>query len=500
MDLITAVTDVLTPTILLFMVAGVAIGILAGSLPGITDPMVLGLAIPFTFGMHPLPALLLLLGIHFGALYGGAITAILVNTPGTPASAASALDGYPLTRSGHPRKALQMSVLSSFAGSMVSCAALIILAPLLATVALKFSPAEYFALGVFGLSVVAGVAGSSLSRGFLVATLGVFLSMIGTDPMSGAERFTFGVPQLIGGVNLIAALIGLFAISEVLNQFLRAGSSRQSFEAINAGTALSLREVKSSGWTMIKSGAIGSFIGSLPGTGAVISSFLCYNEAMRKSKTPEKFGKGSLDGLAAACAGAKGTESAAFIPLLTFGIPGDVGSAILLGAMVLHGVRVGPELFMKSGNLVASLFVGIVILAFFVLLLGWFGSRLFANVAKIRPSRLFPVIIVLIATGTYTLSNDLFNVWVAAGFGVVGFLMQKTGYPIPPLLLGLILGPIIERNFLLAMAATGGDLLAVLTRPLTLAILILSAVSLWLSIGIQKRIQNRINSTKPSGE
>ncbi|MFO7724238.1 MAG: tripartite tricarboxylate transporter permease [Oceanipulchritudo sp.] len=487
----TAVSEVLTPTILMFMVMGVAIGILAGSLPGITDPMVLGLAIPFTFGMQPLPALLLLLGIHFGALYGGAITAILVNTPGTPASAATALDGYPLTRAGQPRKALQMSVLASFTGAIVSCIALITLTPLLATVALRFSPAEYFALGVFGLSVVAGVAGSSLSRGFFVATLGVFLSMIGTDPMSGTERFTFGIPQLIDGVNLIAALIGLFAISEVLNQFLHVGHSRQSLDKLNSGSPLNLREIRTSGWTMIKSGAIGSFIGSLPGTGAVISSFLCYNEAMRKSKTPERFGKGSLDGVAAASAGAKGTESAALIPLLTFGIPGDVGSAILLGAMILHGVRVGPELFMKSGTLVASLFFGIAILALVVLVLGWYGSRLFANVVKIPPSRLFPVILVLIGTGTYTLSNDMFNVWVAAGFGVLGFLMQKTGFPIPPLLLGLILGPIIEKNFLLAMAATGGDLPAVISRPLTLLILVFSGISLWFSVGIQKKIQNK---------
>ncbi len=491
MDLVTAVSEVLTPTILMFMVMGVAIGILAGSLPGITDPMVLGLAIPFTFGMQPLPALLLLLGIHFGALYGGAITAILVNTPGTPASAATALDGYPLTRAGQPRKALQMSVLASFTGAIVSCIALITLTPLLATVALRFSPAEYFALGVFGLSVVAGVAGSSLSRGFFVATLGVFLSMIGTDPMSGTERFTFGIPQLIDGVNLIAALIGLFAISEVLNQFLHVGHSRQSLDKLNSGSPLNLREIRTSGWTMIKSGAIGSFIGSLPGTGAVISSFLCYNEAMRKSKTPERFGKGSLDGVAAASAGAKGTESAALIPLLTFGIPGDVGSAILLGAMILHGVRVGPELFMKSGTLVASLFFGIAILALVVLVLGWYGSRLFANVVKIPPSRLFPVILVLIGTGTYTLSNDMFNVWVAAGFGVLGFLMQKTGFPIPPLLLGLILGPIIEKNFLLAMAATGGDLPAVISRPLTLLILVFSGISLWFSVGIQKKIQNK---------
>jgi putative tricarboxylic transport membrane protein len=494
MDIVSGFQSLLDPTLFLFMIIGVLAGIIIGSLPGLTDPMALGLAIPFTFGMEPLQALLFLLGIHFGAVYGGSITAILINTPGTPAGAAAALDGYPLTLQGQSRKALQMSVISAFVGAFISLLSLVLFAPLLAKVALKFGPSEYFALGLFGLSVVAGVAGKSLPKALIAAMLGIFISLIGTDPIMGSERFTFGNVYLIEGIDLVPALIGLFAVTEIINQFVQARKrkSEQQSEVKLTGQSLIWKDIKGSLRTMFKGGAIGSFIGALPGTGAVISSFLSYSEAIRSSRKPEKFGKGKLEGVAAAESGAVGTESAAMIPLLTFGIPGDVGTAIILGAMILHGVQVGPQLFENSGDLISALFMGIFLLSILVLVFGWYGSAVISKIVKVRTHYLFPAIIVLVVSGSFALMNNLFVVWVALAFGILGFIMQRLDYPIPPLLLGLILGPIIEQNLLLSMSSTGGDVMAFLLRPMTAAILLLAVASMIFSIKIHRKVQRQL--------
>ncbi|MBD2847086.1 tripartite tricarboxylate transporter permease [Paenibacillus sp. IB182496] len=485
------------PMLLLFMCIGVLAGILIGALPGLSDPMALGLAIPFTFTMEPLQALLFLLGIHFGAVYGGSITAILINTPGTPAGAAAALDGYPLTLRGQSRKALQMSAFSAFVGALISIVALVLFSPLLAKVALRFGPPEYFALGIFGISVVAGVAGKSLSKALIAASVGIFISTLGADPQNGIERFTFGSAYLSDGIDLIAALIGLFAVSGILHQFyMRHRASGAAAATQLSGQGLTWKEIRGSLKTMFKGGAIGSFIGALPGTGAVIASFLSYNEAVRASKKPEKYGKGELDGVAAAESGAIGTESAAMIPLLTFGIPGDVGTAIILGAMILHGIQVGPMLFERSGDIVSGLFIGILFLEILVLLVSWYGSRLIAKVANIPTHYLFSVITVLVVCGTFALTNNVFNVWVALIFGVLGFVMLRFSYPIPPLLLGLILGPIIEKNFLLSMASSGGHVTEFLARPMMLAILALALVSMFFSIKIHRDVQSRLDKQK----
>lgn len=475
------------PSVWLLMIAGVLVGMIWGALPGLTDPMALGLAIPFTFGMKPINAILFLMAVHFGAVYGGAVTAILINTPGTPAGAAAGLDGYPLTLAGKSRKALQMSALSEFIGALMSAFSLFIFAPLLARVALQFGPAEYFALGIFGLSVVAGIAGKSLLKGVIAAAVGVFVSTIGTDPLYGVERFTFGNPYLYDGVNFIATLIGLFAVSEILQLFFRKNSAEIAVKNVT-GESMNLQEIKRSLKTMFKGGIIGIIVGALPGTGAPIAAFLSYGEAVRSSKNPEKYGKGELDGIAAAESAAVGTESSALIPLLTFGIPGDAGAAILMGAFILHGIQIGPDLFQKSGSLVSAMFIGIIIIVAMVFLLSWYGSSLVARVIKVPPHFLFPAIIGLIVAGTFGLANDLFNVWVTLVFGLIGFIMLNTGYSIPAMLLGIIVGPIIERNFLAALSTAGGNIMEVLTRPLTAAILCLAIITMILSLKVHQKI------------
>ncbi|WP_168120209.1 tripartite tricarboxylate transporter permease [Paenibacillus sp. HB172176] len=496
LDFIQALPLLFHPSVLLFMCIGVLAGMIIGALPGLTDPMALGLAIPFTFSMEPVQAILFLLGIHFGAVYGGSITAILINTPGTPAGAAAALDGYPLTLQGQSRKALQMSAISAFIGALISVAALMIFAPLLSKAALKFGPSEYFALGLFGLSVVAGVAGRSLSKALIAASLGIFVSFIGTDPIVGTQRFTFGSAHLTDGLDLVPVLIGLFAIPEILTQLLPGGAvakDKDNSSHVLTGMALTFADLKRSLKTIIKGSGIGVLIGALPGTGAVISSFFSYNEAVRSSKTPEKYGKGELDGVAAAESGSVSTESSALIPLLTFGIPGDVSTAILLGAFILHGVHVGPQLFQTSGDIVGAIFLGIILLEALVFLSGWYGSSLVSKLVRIPKTYLFSVITVLVVTGSYALTNDMFNVWVTLIFGILGYAMRRLDYPVVPLLLGIILGPIIEKNFLLAMASSGGDLASFLIQPLTAGILILAALSMVFTLRMHRNVQRRLN-------
>src|SRR5699024_4240705 len=310
---ISGLNSLMDPVVILLMCIGVIIGIIIGSLPGLTDPMALGLAVPFTFGMEPVAAILFLLALHFGAVYGGSITAILINTPGTPAGAAAALDGYPVTQKGMSRKALQMSAISAFVGATISAIALILFSPLIAKVALKFGPSEYFALGIFGLSVVAGIAGKSLNKALISAILGVFIALIGSDPLYGGERFTFGSHFLYAGIDLVTALIGLFAVSEILKKFYSKNEDQENKVNTPTGKGLSKTEFRKGFKTMVKGGGIGTLIGALPGTGAVISSFLSYGEEVRSSKNPEKYGKGELNGVAAAESGAIGTESAAMI-------------------------------------------------------------------------------------------------------------------------------------------------------------------------------------------
>ncbi|MFZ4451541.1 tripartite tricarboxylate transporter permease [Salibacterium aidingense] len=490
-SILEALQSLADPSIILLMMIGVSLGLIIGSLPGLTDPMALGLAVPFTFGMEPVAAILLLLAIHFGALYGGSMTAILINTPGTPAGAAAALDGFPLTQKGNSKKALQVSALSALCAAVISVGALMLFAPLLAKVALNFGPAEYFALGIFGLSVVAGVAGKSLLKALIAAAIGIFVSTIGADPLFGVERFTFGSYYLYEGIDLVTALIGLFALTEIFKRFQYPGqlsANKLGGSISNKGEGLNRKEAKGAVKTMSKGGGIGVLVGALPGTGAVIASFLSYGEEVRSSKRPEKYGKGELNGVAAAESGAIGTESAAMIPLLTFGIPGDVATAILLGAFTLHGIQIGPDLFEGSTNILFVIFLGILLLELFVFLAGWYGASIIAKIVNVPNAYLFPIITVLVVAGSFALMTSMFNVWVTISFGILGFVMLAWGYPLPPLLLGIILGPIIEHNYLLAMSSAGGNIVEILTRPIALGILILGVIMMILSVRMNRKM------------
>ena len=343
MDIATVLQMVFTLPNLLWMNIGIFAGIIVGALPGLTGTMAIALLLPVTYGLDSVTGMMLLLGVYCGGIYGGSITAILINTPGTPASAATSLDGYPLAQKGHALKALHMALSASLVGGLISCAVLLFAAPMIAKFALKFGAAEYFALALFGLTIIAGVGGKSQIKGLLMGFSGLLLSCVGIDSLDGVARFTFGNVNLTAGISQIPVLIGLFAITEIMKKV------RDIHAPIGETVAVQEEKIHFSDvlryWkTLLKSSGIGVFIGAVPGTGAAISSFMAYNEAKRASKTPEEFGQGSEDGLVACEAANNAVTGATLIPLLTLGIPGDTNTAVLLGALTMQGIVAGPTL------------------------------------------------------------------------------------------------------------------------------------------------------------
>jgi len=463
---------------ILFIILGVISGMAIGVLPGLTATMGVALLLPITFGMEPLPGILLLIGVYFGAVYGGTITAILINTPGTPASAATALDGYPMTQKGEAQKALTIATLSTSIGGIISVIILILLAPQLANFALQFSAPETFALALFGISIISSLTGKSFAKGIVAGLVGLLIATIGLDPIGGTQRFTFGSMNLNNGVDLIPVMIGLFAAAEafrsVENLF-----SKDKVDVVIKQTKLKWSEFKSLITTILRSAGIGTFVGMIPGAGADITAFIAYNEAKRFSKDKSNFGKGEMKGIAAPEAANSSLTGGAMIPMLTLGIPGDAVTAVLLGALVVQGLQPGPMLFEQDGVLVYGLFIGMLIANILILILGIYGSRIFTKVLLIPKAILAPIIIMLCAVGSYSLGNNYFDVIVMLLFGIIGYFMIKNGFPASPLILGLILGPIMESNFRRSLVTSQGDFSIFITRPITAVLLILAFITLF---------------------
>jgi putative tricarboxylic transport membrane protein len=465
---------------------GLLFGIVVGCLPGLTATMAMVLAIPFTYGQPTDVALAFMLGLYCSAVYGGSISAVLVNTPGTPASAATVLDGYPMARKGKAGEALGISAISSSVGGVVSAILLMLLAPQIARFALNFGPHEYFALGFAGLTIIMSVSGDSLLRGFVSGVLGFFLSVIGMDELSGYSRFTFGSLELLGGLSFVPVMIGLFAMSEVLTTvegyFQKKGGVRTTVSNLirlpSAGQILSLTR------SIIKSSLIGTGIGVIPGAGATIASFVAYNEAKRSSPTPERFGQGSEEGVASAEAAKSAVTGGALIPMLTLGIPGDAVTAVLLGGMVIHGLRPGPLFFVEQGDLVRTIFVILIISNLMMVLLGLLGVRFLALILKVPRAVLTPLISVLCVVGAFSLSNNMFEVWVMLVSGVAGYMLRKLSFPVAPVILGLILGPMVEVNLRRALIMSEGSFSGFFTRPICLTLILVSILSV--SYGLRK--------------
>ena len=464
-----------------FLVIGVTGGIVIGALPGLTATMGVAVLLPFTFGMEATRALVMLCGIYIGAIYGGSISAILLKTPGTPAAAATVLDGYELARKGEAAKALSVSAIASFVGGMVSTVMLITISPVLASFALRFGAPEYFALAVFGLSIIASISGKSPVKGLLAGMFGLLISTVGLDPVTSYPRFTFGQINLYNGFAIIPVLIGLFALAEAFVQMEKIFEKAQAIDTRFKHGMVSLKETISLLPLMIKSALIGTFIGAIPGAGADIAAFVTYNEARRSSKRGNEFGTGCIEGVAAPEAGNNGVTGGAMVPLLTLGVPGDAVTAILLGALIIQGLQPGPLLFTKNADIVYGLFSSLLVGNVLMLLFGLLGVRLFCRVVELPKRIIIPVIVTLSIVGAYSMNNSIFDVWVCIGFGIIGYIMQKVDMPSSPIILAVILGPMAESNLRRAVLMYQGSYSFLWTRPIGVVFLVLAALSLYSS-------------------
>lgn len=463
---------------ILMIFFGTFMGIFIGALPGLTATMGVAIFLPLTFFMEPVSGISFLLGIYCGGIYGGSITAILIRTPGTPASAPTLLDGYPLAKQGQALKALQMALYASTVSGLISAAILILVSPPLAALALQFGPSEYFALAFFGLTVVATVSGKSLMKGLIAASLGILISFVGLDPVTGSPRLTFDTVTLQSGFSLIPALIGLFAMSEVIIQAEEALQRKVNEVLSFAGESLTWKEFKESVVTIVRGSLIGTFIGAVPGTGAAVAAFTSYNEAVRTSKNRHLFGKGCLEGVAAAESGNNGVTGATLIPLITLGIPGDTVTAVLLGALMVQGLTPGPLLFQENSSVIYGIFAGLIVANIAMLALGAAGVRFFYRVSKTPGVYLYPTIFALCCMGAFAVNTQLFDVFSMLGFGFLGYIMTKLEFPVAPVLLALILAPMAEANLRRGLVATGGDFGLFLMRPITLIVLGISLASI----------------------
>jgi len=476
-SLLSALQQLLQPMSILMLFSGVAGGIVVGALPGLTATMGVAVLVPFTFALPPVPGMLMLLGLYAGAIYGGSIAAILIRTPGTPSAAATVLDGSPLFNKGEGGRALGIATLASVFSGIGSVFFLITIAPILSRVALAFSAPEYFALAIFGLTIIASISGKTMTKGLLSGLFGLLISTIGTDPIQGYGRFTLGFIDLLDGVPFIPALIGFFAFSEVLNQFeFLVEPKKASYNLKNL--IPSLKDFKHVLPIMIKSTVIGTFVGALPGAGGDIASFVCYNETKRTSKYPEKFGTGIIDGVAAAEAGNNSSTGGALIPTLSLGIPGDSVTAVIIGALMIQGLRPGPLLFRDHLDLVYAIFIGFFFANLFMGVFGLIGAGFLARLVTLSKRFLMPVVMILAVVGSFAMNNNIFDIGVMVLLGIMGYLMQKIDMPMGPIVLALILGPMAEAEFRRALIMSRGDYTIFLTRPITLVLLILSIVSL----------------------
>ncbi|MDW0116190.1 tripartite tricarboxylate transporter permease [Sporosarcina thermotolerans] len=479
--LLNGFAQVFHPSIFILIMLGVIAGIVIGALPGLTATMGVALFLPITFGMDPVAGLLLLVGVYFGGVYGGSIASILLNTPGTPASAATALDGYPFTKQGKAGKALGISVIAASTGGIFSVIMLIFISPQLAQIALDFSAPEMFGLALFGLSIISSISGGSVLKGLISGVFGLVICTVGMDPMTSYPRFTYDNISLLNGLNFIPVMIGLFAISEALVIMEEQLTGGQGFKKIIASYALpKWNELKKLWGTILRSSGIGTFIGIIPGAGADIAAFVAYNEAKRFSKKEEKetFGKGNPKGIAAPEAAGNALTGGAFVPLLTLGIPGDAVTAIMLGALVVQGIQPGPQLFETSGDLVYTLFSGMLVANVLMLIFGLLGIRLFTTILKVPKNIIAPVIIVLSVVGSFAIANNYFDVFTMLGAGIIGYFMKKFGFPASPIVLALILGPMAESEMRRALVMSEGSYMIFLQRPISLTFIILAIVSL----------------------
>lgn len=481
-----ALQNVLTIDNIVLMFIGTFFGIIIGVLPGLAVNVAITLLLPFTLMYQGIGGILMLLGSYCGAIYGGGITAILLNIPGTPGAAASVLDGYPMAAKGEPGRALGISTFSSVFGGLFSCLCLMFLAPPLSRVALKFGPTEFFALTLFGITIITSVSGKSMVKGIIGGLLGLLISTVGLDPMTNRLRFTFGSIYLLGGVSFVPVVVGLYAFSQAL-KMVEESCDNPSTVKIQKITRVFLS------WadfvrilpTLFRSSIVGTFIGVIPGVGADISCWVCYNEAKRWSKNKDKFGTGIPEGIAAPESGNNSMTGGALVPMLTLNIPGDSCVAIIMGAFLVQGLVPGPLLFVDHIEKVRAIFIGLFLVNLIMGLLGYSCLRFFASILKVPKRILTTIVFVFCFVGAFCVNNSFMDMFVMVISGIIGFFLLKMGFTIAPILLGMILGRIAESNLRLTLLLNKWDLTVFVRRPIALAFLIIAVLTLFSPLFVQ---------------
>jgi len=480
MEMIVAgLLDSISPASLMFVFVGVAIGVLIGAIPGINGPMAIALFIPVTYYMSPLTAIGFLVGLNKGAFFGGAVSAVLLRTPGTPEAAATSWDGYPLTQQGKGEKALRMALYSSVAGDFVSTVVLIVIAAPLAAVALFMGPAEIFALISLALTVIAGIGTNSICRGLMAAGFGILVGLIGTEPVTALPRLTFDVYQLGSGLSLIPVAIGLLAFSEILLQlerFTGKGGSEHStkFSKKREDRMLSLKEFFASTKTLLRGSLIGIGVGAMPGLGAPVASFMSYDQAQKRSGHKEEFGKGRLEGIAASESANSAVVGASLIPLFVLGIPGNLAVAMLMGAFMIHGMQPGPLMFKENAQLMYGIYGSLLLASLFLLVIGRFGLRFFCKAVDIPSMILYPIVVFTCIMGAYLGKSSMFDVGVMLTFGFIGYFMRKFDYSYVAFLIGFILAPEWERALQQVVIISEHDTFMFFQRPVAMILMALT--------------------------
>ncbi|MEC4766753.1 tripartite tricarboxylate transporter permease [Halomonas sp. CUBES01] len=485
-----------TFTTMLTMLVGVTVGVIAAAIPGFTITMAIVLTLPLTFTMPPLQGVATMLAVYIGGYTGGMISAALLGIPGTPSAVATTFDAYPMSRNGEPGRALALGIWASFFGTLVSTLVLIVAAPPLALIAVKLGAWEYFSLVIFALTIVASLVGRSMIRGLLAGLLGLLIATVGADPLMGVTRFTFDLRVLSAGIPFLVVLIGIYAVSQLLKEVENPDQVQQGRQLITGRIEFhpfaALREVLMNPINLLRSSMVGVFIGAVPGAGGSIANLLAYDQAKRGSRRPEDFGKGSSEGVIASESGNSATSGGGLIPMIALGIPGSAVDAVLMAALMVHGIGVGPRLIMDHADTVYGMFMAMFVAGAMMLVICLCSMRLFLKVTSIPKSIIVPVVLTCCLVGAFTLNNRVTDIYLLLGIGVVGYIMTKLDYPLAPLVLGVILGPIAETNLRRALM-TNEDWTLFFTRPISAVLLGLAVISIVLAI----RYHLRENRQKP---
>ncbi len=499
-DILQGLAQASLPSSLLANAIGALMGLVVGMIPGMTISTGIIIVLPLTFVLDPTISIALLLGLYVGGMMGGSFSAILLNIPGTPSASATAIDGYPMTERGEAGRALGVSILAGFVGGMFSFLCLFLIAPSLAELALQFHAADLFSLVFFGLTIICSFAARSLVKGLLSAMIGLLIVSVGLDPVMGTARFTFGDADMLAGIHFLTALIGLFAIPQLIENLrgTSVGSAGRKAAARFGSILPTLADIKAMRLPVAIGSATGAFLGILPGVGGPIAAFISYDYAKKASRAPDRFGKGALEGVAAPESANNAVTGGALIPMMTLGIPGDPVTAILIGALMVHGLAPGPLLFLERGDFAYTVIFSLFWANIFNLIIALLGLRLLVKVLATPKALLMPMIAVLCVIGSYALRNSFFDVYVMFAFGLLALFMRWLEMPVVPLLLALVLGGQLEEHMRVALTASKGDVSVFFTQPFSLLFLCLSALSIGWSLRTARKYRREREAGNPA--